>query len=149
MHEQTHTLSSSQAAAVSLQAQDLGASVVNESTPPHLHLGYATDRWFVGGSLSVPFGSRVLWPATWARRFDLINAELTVLSVSAHGGLTFGPLSFAAGAFIDRGSLDLVRAIDFIDEAEGLAEQARNIVLLSRAHRIEVQVEADMRVALA
>lgn len=88
------------------------------SVPPHAHVAWAGEMFLAGASFSAPFGSRVLWPDAWQRRFDLQKASLTVLRASAFAGARIGPFAVAAGPFVDFGSLDITRAIDFI-EAEG------------------------------
>lgn len=88
------------------------------SVPPHVHARWSNETFGFGASLTVPFGSEVRWPDDWARRFDLIAAQVRVLRLSGFGAYKIGDLSFAAGPFVDFGTLELQRAIDFI-EAEG------------------------------
>lgn len=90
------------------------------SVPPHLALRWSGERLGFGAMLTVPFGSSVSWPAEWARRFELVEAKLSVLRVSAYGGWHDERFSLSAGVFLDRGSLAIVRALDFV-EVEGSA----------------------------
>lgn len=85
------------------------------SLPPHLHLAWVGERLSAGVSVTVPFGSRVAWPEDWARRFELVQASLTVVRIGAFAGVRFGPLAVAAGPSIDLGRLELTRAIDLVD----------------------------------
>lgn len=108
-------------AAPSLSAEGSGwsaATAGGASVPPHLHLRWAGETLAFGASVTIPFGSAVRWPEAWERRYDLIEANLRVVRTSAFAAYRVGDFSFAAGPFIDAGSLSLVRAIDFI-EAEG------------------------------
>lgn len=107
----------------SLTASEGASSATTEggpSIPPHLYASYAAESWSAGLALSVPFGSQVAWPEGWARRFELVEARLSVLRVTAYGGWHDERFAVVAGVFLDRGSLDLVRALDFV-EAEGRA----------------------------
>jgi long-chain fatty acid transport protein len=100
----------------SAEGLDEGARGV--STPPLLHLRWAGESFGLGASFSVPFGSQVVWPKTWAGRFELQEARLQVLRTEAFAGGHIGPVSFAVGPFLDIARLSFVRAIDFVD-AEG------------------------------
>lgn len=88
------------------------------STPPLAHLRWSGEHFGLGASFSVPFGSEVVWPGDWAGRFDLIEARLRVLRTEAFVGGRIGPVSFAAGAYVDVAQLSFVRALDFV-QTEG------------------------------
>jgi len=107
----------------SLSASGDGISASTDggvSTPPHVFARWANDTIGAGVSLTVPFGSQIEWPADWARRFDLVEARISVLRVGAQVGWHNERFAISAGPFIDVGSLALVKAIDFV-EAEGRA----------------------------
>jgi long-chain fatty acid transport protein len=104
-------------AAPSLTAEGSGWSAATEggaSLPPHLHLRWSGERLGAGLSVAIPFGSRVVWPQAWPRRFDLVSAELQVVRFSGFAAVRFGDLAFAAGPFVDLGRLALRRSIDFV-----------------------------------
>lgn len=88
------------------------------SVPPNAHLSWSNDMFAAGASFTIPFASNVSWKDDWERRFDVQQASITVMRASAFVGMKLGPVSFAAGPFVDFASLELRRAIDFI-EAEG------------------------------
>jgi long-chain fatty acid transport protein len=85
------------------------------STPPHLDLSYARDRWAAGVSLGVPFGSGVTWPATWPGRHEIVATQLQVFRAAPFVAWSFGKLRVAAGAHADFGRLQISRDLDFID----------------------------------
>ncbi|MBS1118762.1 MAG: Long-chain fatty acid transport protein [Deltaproteobacteria bacterium] len=85
------------------------------STPPHLDLSYAHDRWAAGVSLGVPFGSGVTWPTTWPGRHEIVATELQVFRAAPFVAWSFGKLRVAAGAHADFGRLQIARDLDFID----------------------------------
>ncbi|MCK6545859.1 outer membrane protein transport protein [Myxococcota bacterium] len=108
-------------AAAALEARGDGFDVASDGAPalpPMLHLRWGDGDLAFGASLTVPFGSRVVWPSDWPGRFELTAARLTVLRASAFGALRFGPVAIAAGPFVDRGTLALERRIDLV-ETEG------------------------------
>ena len=89
--------------------------------PPNAHLSWSNDMFAAGASFTIPFGSSVRWKDDWERRFDVQEASFTVRRISAFFGGKIGPVSIAAGPFVDLATLETRRAIDFI-EAEGSAK---------------------------
>jgi long-chain fatty acid transport protein len=110
-------------AAPSLSASGAGVEASTDggvSTPPHVFARWSGEAWGAGLSATVPFGSQVAWPADWARRFDVVEARLSVLRLAAHAGWHDERWALAGGAFVDVGTLELGRALDFV-EVEGSA----------------------------
>ena len=96
------------------------STLPSPSAPPNLHLSFANDHIGAGGSLSVPFGTSSKWPLDWEQRFLIQQSSLTSLRTTLFVAAKWGPLSVAAGPMLDRTSLSLKRAIDFIDEEGGV-----------------------------
>jgi long-chain fatty acid transport protein len=96
------------------------ASTSGVSTPPLAHVAWANDRFGLGASLTVPFGSRIRWPEGWAGRFALTEARVQDLRTTVYGGVRLGPVVVAAGGFFDVAELSFARNLDFI-AAEGSA----------------------------
>ncbi len=110
-------------AAPALSASGPGWSASTEggvSTPPHVFARWSGESIGAGLSLTVPFGTQVRWPEDWPRRFDLVEARLSVLRLSGYAGWHDERFAVAVGPFVDFGTLSLDRAIDFV-EAEGRA----------------------------
>ncbi len=108
-------------AAPQLSAQGTGLDVQTTSglsTPPFAHAVFAAERWSVGASFSVPFGSNVAWPDDWARRTELMTARVRVYRTTGFAGLRLGRFSLAAGPMVDAGQLSLTRGLEFF-EAQG------------------------------
>ncbi len=96
-------------------ADGLDAGARGVVTPPLLHLRWAGESFGLGASFSVPFGTQVVWPDGWAGRFELQQAHVQVFRTEAFAGGRLGPVSFAAGAFVDVARLSFLRALDFVD----------------------------------
>ena len=119
-------------AAPSLEAQgaeNTTASQSSLSVPPNAHFSFGTEDFSVGGSLTVPYGSGVAWPADWEYRFDIVSANMRVLRASAFMAAALGPIQLATGPYVDFGKLTLARQLDFITQ-EGSVDidtQARGV----------------------
>ncbi|MEQ9496087.1 MAG: outer membrane protein transport protein [Deltaproteobacteria bacterium] len=109
-------------AAPSLSATGDGFSAKSGdvSLPPHLHVRFMGERFGIGASVTVPFGSQIEWPEDWEGRFDLRSAQMRVVRASAFLSGRYEFLSFAVGPHFDTAKLGFVRSIDFVD-TEGTA----------------------------
>lgn len=118
------------------------------STPPHLFARWSGESIGAGLALTVPFGSQVRWPDDWPRRFELVEAKLTVLRVTGYAGWHDERFAVAVGPFVDLGSLSLGRALDFI-EAEGQVAVQTHAVGVGVTLGAFARVVDDLDVGLA
>ncbi|MDB4971291.1 MAG: Long-chain fatty acid transport protein [Myxococcales bacterium] len=88
------------------------------ATPFALNLGYARGRWAVGLYAGTSHGTTVSWPAGWWGRFDIVSSSLRVVRTAPSAAVRFGRLRLGVGVHVDFATMELVRALDFVD-AEG------------------------------
>jgi long-subunit fatty acid transport protein len=98
-------------------------------TPPYLALSVA--RGPVAGSVSVqvPFGGGIRWPSDGLQRFESVLSKPQFFRVTGSFAARFGPVSLAAGAHVDAGSLRVERATDHVSEEGYLTLAVRGVGL--------------------
>ena len=85
------------------------------STPPHLNVSYARDRWAAGVSLGVPFGSGVTWPGEWVGRHEIVSTQVQVFRAAPFFAWRFGTVRVSGGVHVDAARMQVARDLDFID----------------------------------
>ena len=85
------------------------------STPPHLDVSWAQDRWATGISLGIPFGSGVTWPGDWAGQYEIVKTQIQVFRAAPFFAWSFGKLRASAGVHVDFARIQINRDLDFID----------------------------------
>jgi len=88
---------------------------LNVATPFALNLGYAWGRWAVGLYAGTSHGVTVDWPAGWWGRFDIVSSSLRVVRMAPSAAVRIGHLRLGVGVHVDYASMELKRALDFVD----------------------------------
>lgn len=86
------------------------------STPAYVYASFAMEKWALGLTFNVPYGSGIRWPEGWPGRFESLRSQPQFFRVAAFFAYRFGPFAIAAGPQVDIGRVETIRALDFVDQ---------------------------------
>jgi long-chain fatty acid transport protein len=90
-------------------------SELGVATPFAAHLGYSKGRYGIGLYAGTSHGTSVAWPEGWWGRFDALSTSIRVIRAAPSFAVRLGPVRIGVGVHVDYGTMEIQRALDFVD----------------------------------